>query len=306
MGDIIPFNSSLPAYLSKVKLTNSALTANVGGGGFPVLSIKGKVFTIVRGDEKQVVKRPDDGTPAGAIDVVIISANPNLSKVYYNKSYEEGSQDKPDCYSNDGISPAADAASPQSKTCAACKHNVWGTGQNGKGRKCGDHRRLAVAPAGLLNDPMLLRIPPATLKVLAEYGDMLGKRGVPFPAVVTRISFDPGESSPKLQFSPQGLLPEAQFAAVAAEQDSDIVQQIIGVSESSEVAAPAPKPSAVSKQELVQALEEDEDEDEDEDDGEEEEEVVVAPPPKAEKKAKNAHSNASPSELDALLAALDG
>ena len=57
--NIIPFDSgsNLPAFLKKVDVAalNSDLTAHAGGG-FPVISIKGKVFAVVR--DGDIVIRP--------------------------------------------------------------------------------------------------------------------------------------------------------------------------------------------------------------------------------------------------------
>ena len=259
MGDIIPFDSKeLPAYLNNVDVQGEDLTSGVSAG-FPFLSIKGKVFTVVRDDERTIVTNPDDpDSPASSIQVVLIKASRNISKVYYDHEYEEGSQEKPTCTSVDGEKPDADCQDPQSKTCAACPHNVWGSGRNGKGKACADVRRVAVAPSGQLNDPMLLRVPPASLRPLAEYGSMLTKRGLPYNAVVTKLRFDPAESSPKLMLSPVGVLSQGDYQQVLEVAESDVVASIIGgtvapaaeapaVEERSEEQKPAKKRTAKKK-----------------------------------------------------------
>lgn len=235
--NIIPFEGkSLPAYLKKfdVSALNADLTAHAGGG-FPVMSIKGKKWTVVRDGEKTVLPNPKDPeSPATNIDVVIIKANKGTSKVFYLKGYDPESSDKqkPDCYSSDGISPAADAASPQSKRCATCAHNQWGSRITdkgaSKGKACSDTVRLAIAPAGQVNDPMLLRVPPASIRNLGEYGQLLAKRGVGYNMVVTKIGFDPDAESAKLTFKPVGFLDDASYAEVQEVMDSDIVRDITG------------------------------------------------------------------------------
>jgi hypothetical protein len=85
--------------------------------GFPVLSIKGKVFHIKEGGEAELVEQPDNpGEPATSLEVVLIKANPHISKVYYELGYEEGADTKPTCYSNDGIKPAPDGEDVQCST----------------------------------------------------------------------------------------------------------------------------------------------------------------------------------------------
>ena len=238
--NIIPFDQGgkLPAYLKAFNVAelNADLTAHAGGG-FPVISIKGKVFAIVRDGERQVLPNPKDpDSPATAIDVVLLKVNKAASKVFYLKGYDKDNSEgqKPDCYSNDGVEPAADSANKQAKKCATCPHNQWGSRitEKGasKGKACADAVRVAVAPAGQLNDAMLLRVPPASIRGLGEYGQALAKRGVPYNAVVTKVSFDMEAESPKLVFKPVGLLDDASFAEAQELIGSDTVQNILGAS----------------------------------------------------------------------------
>lgn len=234
--NIIPFEGkSLPAYLKAFNVSdlNSELTAHAGGG-YPVLSIKGKVWAVVRDGERVVLPNPKDpDSPATSLEVVIVKASSAKNKVFYLKGYDPDASEKqkPDCYSNDGERPAADAKNPQAKQCATCPHNQWGSRASekgtSKGKACNDTVRLALAPAGTLNDPMLLRVPPASIRALGEYGEMLEKRGVPVQAVVTRVSFDKEAESPKLEFKAVGLLPEDSYNEVMAQRETDLVKKIV-------------------------------------------------------------------------------
>ena len=225
--------SKLPAHLQgKVKSTN-VFAAAVSAGGFPVVSIKGKVFHVQRGDERTLITKGEDGEPAASLEAVIVAVNPNKSKVYYDQGYEEGSAAKPTCYSNDGLAPAADAEEPQSKKCATCPHNQWGsriTDNGGKGKACGDSMRLAIAPPDQLNDPMLLRVPAASLKTLGQYGAQLAKRGVEPHHVVTRIGFDYNVAHPALTFKAVRFVEEHELAEVEAVllEEDETIGQITG------------------------------------------------------------------------------
>jgi hypothetical protein len=265
MTNIVAFESGkLPAYLTKIDVSelNQDLTSHASSG-FPIMSIKGKVFTLSRGDEKTVLPNPKDpDSPATAIDVVIVKVNKGTSKVFYLNGYKEGEQSKPDCFSNNGDKPDAGSKQPQAKSCQACPHNQWGSkiGENGgKGKACQDSVRIAIAPPDQVNDPMLLRVPPASIKALGELGTACAKRGVPYNAAVTKISFDLASATPKLLFKPVGLLDDATFNTVLEVANSDIVRNITGNGFSSEPApelaapkaeaeeAPAPKPAAKAK-----------------------------------------------------------
>lgn len=236
--NIIPFDSNkgLPSYLKTVDVAalNADLTSHAGGG-FPVLSIKGKQFAVVRDGERELLMNPKDpDSAASSLDVVLVKANKGVSKVFYAKGYDPDASDKqkPTCYSPDGVAPAADSQEPQASKCAGCKHNQWGSRVSDKGatkgKACQDSVRMAVAPAGRVNDPMLLRVPPASIRGLGEYGQLLAKRGVAYNMVVTKIAFDVTAESPKLTFKPVGFLDEGAYAEVCEVADSDIVANILG------------------------------------------------------------------------------
>jgi hypothetical protein len=237
---LIPFESSnLPAHLAGVDIAalNADLMAHAGGG-FPVISIKGKVFAVVRDGERVVLPNPKDpDSPATSIEVVLVKANKDKSKVFYINKYDPNASDKaqkPDCYSANGSTPAADAEHKQATSCAVCPHNAWGSAVNDKGiatkgKACQDSVRIAVVPNGQLNDPHLIRVPPASIKSLGEYGQMLAKRGVAYNMVVTKIAFDQEAESPKLTFKPMGFLSAEDYAQVKETLESQTTEDIVGV-----------------------------------------------------------------------------
>lgn len=248
--NILPFEGkTLPAYLKNVnkEALNDELVS--GGPGFPVISIKGKTFAIVRGGEREILPNPKDpDSPATSIDVVILKANKGTSKIYYAKKYEEGSDDKPTCYSSDGITPELDSQELQSPKCATCKQNVWGSRISDTGKKtkaCADGKRLAVTTPDQLNEPYLIRVPPASLSGLTDYAQFLAKRGVKYNMVVTKIGFDAAAATPKLTYKAVGLLDEAGYAQVQEALKLDVVDMIVGTKNDFEqpaatTATPAP------------------------------------------------------------------
>jgi hypothetical protein len=257
--NIIPFDSgsNLPSFLKKVDIAalNADLTAHAGGG-FPVISIKGKVFAVVRDGDREIQMNPKDlDSAATSLNVVLLKANKGTSKVFYLKGYDKDTSEgqKPDCYSSDGVEPAADSQNKQAKKCATCPHNQWGSriSEKGatKGKACSDTVRMAVAPAGQINDAMLLRVPPASIKALGEYGQMLAKRGVGYNMVVTKVGFDLQAESPKLTFSAIGLLDDEGFAEVQEIVASDVVSNILGASPMAVEAAPEAEPEATPEAE---------------------------------------------------------
>lgn len=235
--NIVPFDSGkVPSSIVnryRDTDTNDIIGNRGGGGGFPVISIKGKVFHITRGGEKTLITKPGEDDPAASIEVVVVRANPNNSKVYYSSGYQEGSDAKPTCYSNSGTKPEADSTSPQAKSCATCQHNQWGsriTESGKKGKACTDSCRIAVATVDTPNDPMLIRVPAASLKALTEYGKIVAARGVKPHQCVTRIGFDYSVAHPALTFKPIGMIgDEGTHVEVETSRDSELVAQIVGI-----------------------------------------------------------------------------
>lgn len=234
--DLVPFEdaATLPALIT-------VPDDEFGTGqrrGFPVISIKGKVFSVTRsGERKMEWARDANGretkSPATELNIIILRAAPGLSKTYYDQPYEEGKTEKPTCYSNDGKAPAADAQHPQAKACQTCVHNQWGAKINAAGKKtkaCSDIKKLAVAPLGDPEDAMLLRVPPASLKGWDQYVADLKRRGRNPTAVATRLSFQFEEAHPLLTFEGYAGLGASLQATVAAMRESDIVQSILDTS----------------------------------------------------------------------------
>ena len=237
MSNITQFEGAgVPAHIAAMfggADTNNDLSHGVAASSYPIISYKGKVWHIVQGETRTLLTNAE-GEPRSSIEVVIVKSNPNLSKIYYQGGYEEGSSAKPTCYSNDGSGPARDAMSPQAPSCQACPHNAWGsriTEQGGKGKSCTDLRRIAVAPSGDLSTLMLLRIPAGSLKDLTAYADMLNKRKAPYAAVVTRIGFDHTVAHQKFKFTPLRWLEQHELAEIATVMNDkkDVINRITGV-----------------------------------------------------------------------------
>lgn len=260
-NDITAFDtaSNLPAYLQGNQNVNEDLTSHASQS-FPVLSIKGKVFAVVRGTERAVVPNPKDPeAPATRMPIIIVKANKNNSKTYYAQAFKEGVEDvKPTCFSNDGIRPDPSVEHPQCSTCANCKWNVFGTARGsdgtGKGKACSDCVRVAITPANDPTEAYLLRVPPASIKNLGELGTTLARRKVPYQAVVVELSFDQEQATPRLVFKPTGFVNEATYKHVMEMAETDIVKAITGTVNhaAAEQAAAETKPVSAPKNQVEQ------------------------------------------------------
>src|SRR5215207_3635564 len=227
----------LPAVF-RDRLGQGKLNEDMAAGitsGFAILSFRGKAWRVKHRGEEKVLVNPD-GTPQYKIEVVIARTSPNISKVWYEHGYVEGSTAPPDCWSVDGRKP--DPASPklQNPTCAGCRWNAWGSSRSqagsGKGKDCADSKRLAIVPLADIDNeihggPMMLRVPPASLGDLLSYANSLEQIGYPYYAVGTSISFDVNAEYPKLMFTPVRGLSDEEAEKVARLQESEMVNRII-------------------------------------------------------------------------------
>lgn len=258
---LVPFDngSALPAYLSGADFLDINKEV-VRAQGFPTLSIKGMKFTITKDGVKKVVTKPDDEDEvAQSLGLVFLRANMN-AKTFYAAKYSESDSAgaRPDCYSQDGVAPSANSLNPQSKKCAICPQNQWGsrTDDNGnakEGKSCQDNARIAVSAPDKL-DPMLLRVPPASLKPLREMLKIVAARKVPYNAVVIKVGFDREAPSPKLTFKPVGLVDDAGYAGVREMYDDELVRGIVGLDDFGMEALPTPSAPRIDADELDAAL----------------------------------------------------
>jgi hypothetical protein len=262
MSNIVLFSAGaqLPAYLQN-KATLALINADVASpGGFPVLSIKGKVFALVRDKQRKVLTRHDDPDEIlQNLNLAVVRANKN-ARVFYAKEYaeddsENGASKLPDCYSGDGVAPASDAKDPQSKKCQLCPHAVWGSGKNGTGTACSVNTRLAVVDPDNVGEPWLLRVPAGSRANFANACKVTDSRGLPYNAVIFKVGFDPLAPAPKLTFKPIGLAGDEAYAKISEMYDSDEVKDIIGLLPHAPRAAQESDEPEITAEELDAALE---------------------------------------------------
>ena len=253
-------NVQVPAHLAQrvgvPSVLSQSLSGGIGGGESTArISIKGSRFRIAEGGTETVL----DST---TLDVVVVGANPRLSKTWYAKAWTpESEPSSPDCFSLDGVGPDVQATEPQNDLCASCPQNAWGSKVTPQGKQikaCSDQKRLAVVSADDPTGPIyLLQVTPAALQGLGKYQKELSLRGIPAEIVRTRVSFDTDASFPKLKFDFGGFLDADTQQEVDKLFGSEEVRQITGELRTSaapavpKIAAPqqvAPRPAPVAAQ----------------------------------------------------------
>lgn len=259
MSAIIPFDFSAPATRGARRPGSINAEVMSAGANFPVISIKGKNFAVVKDGERQLLTRrvtSEDGVQEDlavtALNMIVVRANIK-SRAFYVKGFTEGDSDgqKPTCFSHDGLAPDANAAEPQHTNCATCPHAAWGTkvsndGQGGKGTACSPRVRAAVANAADLKTVYLLNIPIGSRPSFQDAVKTADQHGKDYNEVQMRIAFDQEAATPKLVFKPSGLVADEAYATVQELYNSDAVQDIVGrptlrqVQEVGQAALPAP------------------------------------------------------------------
>jgi hypothetical protein len=230
----------------QIKGEHGALSAGVGPG-FARITYKGGKWGLKYQGETRMFRRYiynngsqiDDG-PNPKLDVVILKVAEQASKYFYIGSYSEGDMNPPDCWSTNGFKPDAGAPKKQSETCAGCPNNAWGSakprqdGTPSRGKACTDHKRLVVVPAGDIENkayggPMLLLVPPTSLKKLAPYEQKLAHAGYRFMEVWSQLTFVEDSAFPIFEFDAIRPLTDDEGHKVIKMRDDPMVERILNV-----------------------------------------------------------------------------
>jgi hypothetical protein len=243
-GELTIFKTGAAAVRSKVfdqsKVNADAIDAGIGAG-FAKITYKGAKWGIKYQGNTQMLRRFDaqnrDDGPSPNLDIVIVNAAEHPSKYWYEGKYQEGDITPPDCFSSNGIVPDVGAPKKQSPTCAGCKNNAWGSamkdgGVAGKGKACTDHKRLVVVPVGDITNkayggPMLMQVPPTSLKKLGPYKQKLALAGFNFNEVWTRVTFDATAAYPLFEFDAIRQLSDLEARQVLEVESDPLSDRIL-------------------------------------------------------------------------------
>lgn len=126
------------------------------------------------------------------IECVILLSHP--SNTFYMKPYD-GSKNPPDCGSQNGTLGIGKPGG----SCKDCPYNQFGSGK-GKAKACKNRRMMYLLVENELF-PMMLILPPGSLKSYAKYVQSLLTKGKRLHEVVTRISLKTVTSAESGDFS---------------------------------------------------------------------------------------------------------
>ena len=224
-----------PAYL---QAPNAALAERFAGGLTtpqpPNISIKNGRFTV-RGASGETNRNIQ---PSLSLDCIIVDANPEISRMFFEGAYDPNNAAAPDCFSDNGEGPSAFASKPQAPNCATCPQAVWGSAINQNGKAvpaCSTKKKVAVMVPGA-NELHLLAIPPNSLKGYRSYLDAINGNGALPYQLITRLSFADGEIG-TLKFDFLDWIPQHLAAHVEGLIGSDEVVKVVGSNDKPRLAA---------------------------------------------------------------------
>jgi hypothetical protein len=216
-------------------LTSSA-ASGLGSARPAHVSRQGNRFTLFdnAGNSKPVMLMNEKGA---YLDFVVVGANPNPSRIYFEGGYDPDNPSPPACFSDNGTGPSTLAIEPQGHTCADCPQSVWGSAVSKLDGKpipaCLSTKKLAVIVVG--DDSELVYefiITPGSwndknngwkVYVNSIGSQMLGNRQAELSDVVTRAYFVQGKMG-IMGFEPVTLItPElAEIIDEAWENEKEI------------------------------------------------------------------------------------
>lgn len=161
----------------------------------------------------------DAPLPNNQMAVVIVDSL--LENVYYEGRYDPDTPQSPTCFAfgrNDKeMKPhdlVVEAGGNQNDFCSSCEMNQWGTAETGRGKACRNARRLAMIPAGVIDNGKFkifdepehfetaaigfMKLPVTSVKGYAAFVKQIaGALKRPPHGVITKVSVVP---DPKTQF----------------------------------------------------------------------------------------------------------
>lgn len=149
--------------------------------------------------------------------------------VWYETAYDANNPTSPDCWSLGGLKPDPSCNYAQSASCITCKNNKFGSavGRDGKKRSkaCRNTRRLVLKVLGV-DMPVLLSLPPTSIKAFNNYLKEISRGKVPIPvfAVKTIFSFDPSVEYPRPVMSRGEFLKSEEYKDIKVYRNGQEVE----------------------------------------------------------------------------------
>ena len=225
MSNISIFKQDLPDFLQKKGISELTKSLMKGGGS----GTKIKRISSKNGIFRKNVDGAEVGKLKGNLKVVVVNAAPDVSRVFYAKTWSaDGEVTAPDCSSANGKTPDAGVANPQGTSCATCPMNVSGSGQ-GTTKACRYSQRMAVILAdeiGTNVEGEVYQMNLASKSIFGKgdngeypflaYASFIGNNGRNIEDMITEISFNEDNDNQSLLFKAVGYVDNQEFADIVS------------------------------------------------------------------------------------------
>lgn len=216
----------------------------------------GRFITVSQG------QMMSNGSPIPGSEIAVIIVDAINENRYYASDFDRDNLVPPDCYAHgrddDEMAPDPEhVINMQAEDCKSCPLNVFGSSDKGRGKACGNGRRLALKsvgsfsrngdlnelPAGdiLKGDTMYLRLPPTALRAWAAYvKEVKSLHNRPPFGVMTRIHTQPDPNTTvKFTFQCIDKIPAEVTEGIFKVNEDE--QKVIAFPYQKDVAAAQPK-----------------------------------------------------------------
>lgn len=120
-----------------------------------------------------------------------------VARAFWRQGIEEGGGNTPpDCSSDDGKVGHGDPGG----YCKTCPYSQFGSDAEGRGQACKQFRQLFLLPPDSYL-PIVVTVPPTSLKNVKNYLFRLTSKQIPYYTVVTRLSLEKQKNSQGIEYS---------------------------------------------------------------------------------------------------------
>lgn len=234
--EMITYSTSLPDFLKEAGgYRDEGMAVGIAPKAPKLSFTTGKQWTIT--DDGQTVMLQATVTDgqgrsqtiaAQNVRGVIVASSGTLTKAWYEKAYVPGTNAAPDCFSNDGKTPAPGVAKPQCANCAMCPKNAFGSHPvTGRGKACGDRKLIVVALDSMPDKLATFNVPTMSLQSLANIDGQLRSKNIPLQSVMMEFTFDPAVTYPAVKIGAVGFIGKEHFEKFRQAADSEEVRQLL-------------------------------------------------------------------------------
>lgn len=216
---------------ANLEMVQAAICENVGAGGITEFDFDRIKIPAGGGLAFNVTTLEGETAEKSIIGVIVLARD---SRAYWKVPLEQsGGSTPPDCQSNDGFvgigSPGGDCAKCPLAQFGSDTKVVNGATVQGRGQACKAIRQLFILRGDSLL-PVVLALPPTSLKAAKQYMLRLAGQGVPYWAVVTKIGLEQAQNAGGIKYSRAtfafaGMLGEEQRAK--AKQYCDMLKPLV-------------------------------------------------------------------------------